>query len=84
MMNMDVMKTETLSLEEIAAALRLNVETPRRWVRSGKLKALKAGGQYRVLRPALEEFLQMPKDVGGRPPKKQKVSGTSQRQRPKT
>ncbi len=86
LMGMDVMKTETLSLEEIATALRVNVETPRRWVRSGKLKAFKAGGQYRVLRPSLDDFLQLPKEKGGRPPgtgkppDKQKVAlSTSQR-----
>jgi excisionase family DNA binding protein len=79
---MDVMNTELLTLEEIAKALRLSIETPRRWCRSGKLKSVRAGKAYRVPRAALDEFLQLPKNTGGRPPK-QKVSGTSQRQRPK-
>jgi excisionase family DNA binding protein len=42
------------SLEQIAERLRLNVRTVRGYVRSGRLKAVRIGKQYRVTREDLE------------------------------
>jgi excisionase family DNA binding protein len=42
------------SLEDVATRLGLNVRTVRAYVRSGRLRAVKIGKQYRVSREALE------------------------------
>jgi excisionase family DNA binding protein len=42
------------SLEDVASRLGLNVRTVRGYVRSGRLKAVKIGKQYRVTRESLE------------------------------
>jgi excisionase family DNA binding protein len=42
------------SLEDVASRLGLNVRTVRGYVRSGRLKAIKIGKQYRVSRESLE------------------------------
>jgi excisionase family DNA binding protein len=42
------------SLEQVAEGLRLNVRTVRHYVRTGRLKAVRIGKQYRVTREALE------------------------------
>jgi excisionase family DNA binding protein len=42
------------SLEDVASRLGLNVRTVRTYVRSGRLKAVKIGKQYRVSRDSLE------------------------------
>ena len=42
------------SLEDVASRLGLHVRTVRRYVRSGRLKAVKIGKQYRVNRENLE------------------------------
>ncbi len=44
------------SLEDVAARLGLNVRTVRAYVRSGRLKAVKIGKQYRVSRDSLESL----------------------------
>ncbi len=49
---------EWLTLEEIAEALKVHIETVRGWVRSRKLHAVKLGRDYRVRRSDLEKFLQ--------------------------
>jgi excisionase family DNA binding protein len=46
--------TSLYSLEEVASRLGLNVRTVRAYVRSGRLKAVKIGKQYRVSRASLE------------------------------
>lgn len=45
------------SIEEIATMLKVAYLTVYRWVRAGKLVALKAGKQYRVSKLALKSFL---------------------------
>jgi excisionase family DNA binding protein len=42
------------SLEDVASRLGLNVRTVRGYVRSGRLRAIKIGKQYRVSRDSLE------------------------------
>jgi excisionase family DNA binding protein len=44
------------SLEDVAIRLGLNVRTVRGYVRSGRLKAVKIGKQYRVSRDSLESL----------------------------
>ena len=51
---------EWLTLEEVAAALRVNRETVRRWIRRGTLTALalpSRQGGYRIRRDELERFI---------------------------
>jgi excisionase family DNA binding protein len=44
------------SLEQVAQCLGLQVRTVRSYVRSGRLKAIRIGKQYRVTRESLEEL----------------------------
>ena len=44
------------SLEQVAERLGLQVRTVRSYVRSGRLKAIRIGKQYRVTRESLEEL----------------------------
>ena len=46
-----------LSLKEVSEVLRLNINTVRRYVREGKIRAAKFGRIYRVREEALEEFI---------------------------
>lgn len=45
------------TLEEIAKRLRVTVATVRRYVRAGRLEAVRLGREYRVRRDALDRFL---------------------------
>ncbi len=59
--------TRFMALQEVAEALGVDVQTVRRWIHDGKLRAFKPGKEYRVREADLEEFLQArevrPKDV---------------------
>jgi excisionase family DNA binding protein len=46
-----------MALQEVAAELGVDVQTVRRWVHAGKLRAFKPGKEYRVREADLEEFL---------------------------
>ena len=46
--------------EEIAEVLGLHSETIRRWIRDGRLKAKKVGGQYFIGRSDIAEFVSRP------------------------
>lgn len=46
-----------LTTEDIAEQLHISVYTVRRYIRSGKLKAVKLEGAYRVRREDFEQFL---------------------------
>lgn len=46
-----------LTPNEIAAELRIAEETVRRWCRTGQLKSLRVGRQFRIVRSDLEAFL---------------------------
>lgn len=48
------MTSQMYSLEQIAERLGLHVRTVRAYVRSGRLKAVRIGKQYRVMREDLE------------------------------
>lgn len=45
------------SIEEVARTLKVAYLTVYRWIRSGRLVALKAGKQYRISKDALEKFM---------------------------
>jgi excisionase family DNA binding protein len=49
---------ELLTTEEIAKELKYHIETVRKWIREGKLKAMRINRkEYRVKRSELERFL---------------------------
>lgn len=50
------MQEEVLTPEEAAKELKLATKTVKDWLRSGKLKGVKFGRQWRVLRGDLEAF----------------------------
>jgi len=51
------MKTEQYySIEEVASMLKVAYLTVYRWVQKGKLKAIKAGKQYRINKKELDSF----------------------------
>src|SRR5580698_9041483 len=49
-----------LSVEQVAEILKLNVRTIRSYVRSGTLKAMRIGKQYRIALADLEAFTGQP------------------------
>ncbi|MCX6783948.1 MAG: helix-turn-helix domain-containing protein [candidate division WWE3 bacterium] len=48
------------TIEEVAKKLRVAYLTVYRWIRSGKLVAIKAGKQYRIKSYELERFVNKP------------------------
>ncbi len=46
-----------LTTEDIAEQLQISVYTVRRYIRSGKLRAVKLEGSYRIRRTEFERFL---------------------------
>jgi excisionase family DNA binding protein len=58
MLNIAIMtQDEYYSIEEVAEKLKVAYLTVYRWLQAGKLKALKAGKQYRIKKVDLDEFL---------------------------
>jgi excisionase family DNA binding protein len=51
-----VSEARLYSLEQVAERLGLQVRTVRSYVRSGRLKAIRIGKQYRVTRESLEDL----------------------------
>ena len=51
---------ELLTIEEAAARLKCSKPAVYNWVRTGKLKALKAGCLWRIRVKDLEDFLEPP------------------------
>lgn len=49
---------EVYTLEEIVELLQVTRRTIYNWIKNGKLKAFKAGREWRVTREALDEFTQ--------------------------
>lgn len=54
------MGTEMYSVEQVAERLGLHVRTVRGYIRSGRLKAVRIGKQYRIARPDLEALTGQP------------------------
>ncbi len=48
---------EYLTIDEVAALLKVGRITVYRWIRAGKLEGVKAGRVWRVRRDSLERFL---------------------------
>lgn len=46
-----------LTLTEVAGRLNVSIETVRRLIKNGKLKAIKVGNQLRVSEEALAEYI---------------------------
>jgi excisionase family DNA binding protein len=48
-----------LTVEEVARRLSVHVDTVRRWIRSGELKAINLGGPagYRITKTELDRFI---------------------------
>jgi excisionase family DNA binding protein len=63
------MESEYLTLNEIAAKLRVSHEAVRNWCRTGRLKHSRAGRLYRVLPKDLEAFLKQEQEKPGEPKK---------------
>ena len=51
-------KEEYYSIDGVAKMLKVAYLTVYRWVRSGKLKVVKAGKQYRIRRKDLDTFIE--------------------------
>lgn len=49
---------QLLTLEEVADILRVSIQTVRRMIDDGELKARKVRGQWRILKTDLEEYIQ--------------------------
>jgi excisionase family DNA binding protein len=54
---------EFLSVRDVAATLGCSVAAVRKWLRSGKLRGLRAGRLVRISRSDLESFLQEVREV---------------------
>jgi len=55
-----VLNGELLTVQQVAARLKMNPETVRRWLREGKLRGYLLGGDragYRVAEQDLEAFI---------------------------
>lgn len=50
-------KEQYYTIEEVAKMLKVAYLTVYRWIRAGKMKAVKAGKQYRITQSELDKFL---------------------------
>ena len=57
----NMVEDQYYSIEEVATMLKVAYLTVYRWIRSGKLKAIKAGKQYRIERFELDRFMKKQK-----------------------
>ena len=55
---------DALSAEELAAALRVNVKTAYKLIRSGAISAVRVGREYRVAKSALIDYLRSAEKKG--------------------
>jgi len=53
----NIEKEQYYTIEEIAEMLKVAYLTVYRWIRSGRLEAVKAGKQYRISKGILDAFL---------------------------
>lgn len=52
------MRTEWLSVDDIAEELHVSVSTVRSWIRNKRLKAVRIGRDYRIKREDYDKFLE--------------------------
>ena len=57
--NLVMKKDQYYTIEETARTLRVAYLTVYRWIRANKLKALKAGKQYRIKKEDLDAFTRL-------------------------
>lgn len=76
---MVLVMNDLISVKEAAEYARVHRESVLRWIRAGRLRAGKAGKEYRIDERDLRAFMGLPKNRGGRPPKRKKVVATQQR-----
>src|SRR5437667_12538581 len=57
------MTNELYSVDQVAERLGLHVRTVRNYVRSGRLKAVRIGKQYRIARDSLEALTGQPEPI---------------------
>lgn len=50
-------KDKYYTIKELAKMLKVAYLTVYRWIRAGKLKAVKAGKQYRIKKSILQKFI---------------------------
>lgn len=48
---------ELLTVHETAEILKMHYDTVSRWVRIGKIPAVKVGGRYRIKQRSLQEWI---------------------------
>jgi excisionase family DNA binding protein len=61
------MTEEMYSVEQVADRLGLHVRTVRGYIRTGRLKAVRIGKQYRIARADLDALIGRPRSVADRP-----------------
>jgi len=61
-------KNELLTVKEVAEEVKVHAETVRNWIRRRELPAVDIGGEYRVSRRDLDEFLNRRRTVDSAPP----------------
>jgi excisionase family DNA binding protein len=49
---------ELLTVDEVAKEVKVHTETVRSWIRKKELPAIDIGGEYRIYRSDLDDFLQ--------------------------
>ena len=49
---------ELLTVDEVAKEVKVHTETVRNWIRKRELPAIDIGGEYRIYRRDLEDFLE--------------------------
>lgn len=54
----NIMEEKYYSIDEVADLLKVAYLTVYRWIKAGKLEAVKAGKQYRITQVALDVFLE--------------------------
>ena len=67
--------TELFSVDEVASQLGLHVRTVRNYVRSGRLKAVRIGKQYRIAREHLEALTGHPAATPAAAPETPRLHG---------
>lgn len=63
-MKNSIEKEEYYTIEEVAKMLKIVYLTVYRWIRAGRLNAVKAGKQYRIKMSDLNKFLEVSKRNG--------------------
>jgi excisionase family DNA binding protein len=59
-------RSELLTVEEVAKEVKVHSETVRNWIRKRELPAIDIGGEYRIYRSDLDDFLQRRKTTRDR------------------